>query len=402
MAHYVRASEPTESSLLEHERSCIRPRARVATSRSFVLITLVSGSMVGLALAGCGSKTDPGKGPSRTEVATVTSSTPSGSASSASSGSSAKTVASAASASGASSAVGAPSGSAAPTAKCSEILASHHRIIKAMGVFPEDDPNRWHALDEATVCVDTPKGAWAAVVENAKLTPPTEKGGMTGASGARTFIFSPADGKPARLAVEATWDHYHHESVEAPVLFDWDGDGTPEAFFLERGDVHEGASWEKGWVLTFKNGKVQKFAAKGLDGVNPLETKDVDGDGKLDFLASSPFEGTAEGMAFDYAVKGPKLLIHALADGTFSRDDAAAKAHAKKTCASKPEKITPPLLASAMCAHLWGMPAAQIQEQVTATCKDVQRDPSNPLTETCNDVAVLKDWLKKSPPLSLQ
>ncbi|MFO0661959.1 MAG: hypothetical protein U0165_19320 [Polyangiaceae bacterium] len=234
-----------------------------------------------------------------------------------------------------------------------------------------------------------------------KLKPGNDKDPLSSVTGSRTMIFTPADGKAARWSVEAKWEHYDWESVDAPLLFDYDGDGIPEALFVQKGDVNEGADWQKGYLLTYKNGKVQPYTAKGLEEVNLSGMLDADGDGRMDLVSPSPFMGTVDGMAFDYAVEGPALLLHSLPDGSFSRNDAAAKNHAKKACPSKPEKVTPPLLNNGICAYLWGVPATQIQEQIDSTCKDVLKDPANPLINTCNDAAAFKTWLKKPAPFTL-
>jgi hypothetical protein len=104
--------------------------------------------------------------------------------------------------------------------------------------------------------------------------------------------------------------------------------------------------------------------------------------------------------------------VHSLPDGTFSMNDASSIEFAKKIC-DKPgfsvsrdeEKHVDDetTFVNLACARLWGMPDAQAAGLVTAGCQPLTGEATcaEPSLKQCVYPALLKQWSKVTPPLTL-
>jgi hypothetical protein len=229
-------------------------------------------------------------------------------------------------------------------------------------------------------CVKTPGGAWAIVLGKALLTPSSEDDwtaewildgevmlAHVDAVGAVTHapIRTQAGGRNGTgpfddKAVSANCCAWVFGGLEPIELFDFDGDGEPE--------VHVGASYGSEGVhersddlFTFKNGKLEHYAPAAAYSFEAM--KDQTGDGIPDLLFSYPLSGSEScGSGFPADGSGMAFIAHALPNGTFSADDAAARAFARQGCPTKPGAIKD--LNDVLCARLWGADSTKLELQV--------------------------------------
>jgi hypothetical protein len=173
-----------------------------------------------------------------------------------------------------------------------------------------------------------------------------------------------------------------------------------DAVFMERtnktpndGDVTQ----PEGGIYVVRDHAIVRYpelAKRNID-----EVKDVDGDGRPDLILTDPFVTqhglNSNGMPMmGKYVSVAQPIAHALADGTYSFDDAIAESLARKACPSKPSPTPPkidrgepasepsalsplpngsaPLFAELetwiACSKLWGVPTAEVKNALR-TCK---------------------------------
>jgi hypothetical protein len=193
-----------------------------------------------------------------------------------------------------------------------------------------------------------------------------------------------------------------------PVLADLDGDGEPE-IFVRRDGKHQNTDIQgTDLVWTFREGAVEPLP--GSRGLGVEAMRDADADGRLDLVTHDPYRGEggfACGLVSldSYRVVGPELLVHARPDGTFSLDDAEAKAFARKQCPARPKRIggrKGRVGHDIGCAHLWGASERDIVRDL-ASCAP---RPGEAYEPHCPDWCEYeKDYVKKftaaPPPLRL-
>jgi len=99
---------------------------------------------------------------------------------------------------------------------------------------------------------------------------------------------------------------------------------------------------------------------------------------------------------------GPRFFAHSLATGSFSQDDAAAKAALKRACPKKPESIVQAANAAQsaknlVCARALGVSAEAVSTELTqkhaALCGDAV---------SCPLASALEAWAKITPPIILE
>lgn len=134
-----------------------------------------------------------------------------------------------------------------------------------------------------------------------------------------TLAFVKADGTVLRARLpggRAWWT----------VVHDFDGDGTAEAGLrVER----QSGSAVPTTLYTMHDGAVVAYARAA--GIAVDEARDVDSDGRPDFLTDSPF--VTPNTCGPSTFYGVPEVVHALADGSFSRDDAVAREWMRQRCA---------------------------------------------------------------------
>lgn len=230
-------------------------------------------------------------------------------------------------------------------------------------------------------CVKTPGGAWAIVLGKALLTPRNEDDwttewvldgevmlahvdavGVVTHAPIRTQAGGNGTGPFDDKAVSANCCAWVPGGLEPIELFDFDGDGEPE--------VHVGASYDSEGVhersddlFTFKNGKLERYAPAAAYAFEAM--KDQTGDGIPDLSFSYGLAGGEScGSGFPADGSGMGFIAHALPDGTFSSDDAVARAFVRQGCPTKPVAIKD--LGDILCARLWGVDSAKLELQVRA------------------------------------
>lgn len=272
----------------------------------------------------------------------------------------------------------------------------------------EDAAHRWLGDAGPTTrplvgtCLESPAGAWwfdlpdlSAVKEPHDFEFATE--------GRFILVFEPREGKPVRFVAPEVFYDYGQRILQQPWIFDFDHDGVPELFVDAREEGEEGHRASFIQLFTFRGGAIKPYDTKlGM----PLEgSRDIDGDGRPDLLVAAGYteslEGCASGFSYDYPT--PAFAAHALADGTFSLDDAQAKAFAKVTCPAPPTKIASST--DAMCARLWATDPKKERARVVSSClpwscpDDVAGKPQKKgATEDC---ARRVHFFDRLPPLTL-
>lgn len=196
--------------------------------------------------------------------------------------------------------------------------------------------------------------------------------------------------------------------VSAELAGDYDGDGVPE-FYV---DLHtmgpEGGESDDATIYTVDgHGKVVQYAPSASIDLSGAPF-DADGDGRLDLPTSDKLalfgEATCEYWK-NYGTTVP-LLAHALPDGTFSIDDAVAKAWARKSCPTAPPTIGS--TQDALCARLWATTPAEVtaaRARVTSSCVQwdcdlEQKHKAQPRGAT-HDCDARKDTFDQAAPFTL-
>jgi hypothetical protein len=197
----------------------------------------------------------------------------------------------------------------------------------------------------------------------------------------------------------------------APVVFDYDGDGEPEAVVVVKMvDYDE----DGGSPISFR-GRIWTVHAGALRLYPPArsfiveEIRDVDGDGRPDIITHEPYVDSATincGSGDGYSVYGPALLVHSLPDGTFSLADAQAMLFAKRECAVKPSPVLliiqdfqPEMVdfsrsaKNVACARLWGVDERTLRAEIALRCYVLNEN-----CVTCDNRALLDKWASMEPP----
>jgi hypothetical protein len=316
--------------------------------------------------------------------------------------------------------------SRAPVARrCAQIDRDNQQALAAFAqtsgkAVPEDFKR---ALHDAARCVETPHGAWGLAISSLTVDAASWIAGRwslvyVDASGAR-FSVSPssdhrmgADGEePVTQDANLNLDEVGSLVPLAPVVFDYDGDGEPEAVVVVKMvDYDE----DGGSPISFR-GRIWTVHAGAIRLYPPArsfiveEIRDVDGDGRPDIITHEPYADLATincGSGDDYPVYGPALLVHSLPDGTFSLADAQAMLFAKQECAVKPSPVIlivqdfqpemvdfPRSAKNVACARLWGADEQTLRAEIALRCYVLNEN-----CVTCDNRALLDKWASMERP----
>lgn len=292
-------------------------------------------------------------------------------------------------------------------------------------------------ISEHTACVPGATGSWATFFEGgadprawAWFVGFLPKGGAL-AKHAGNFP-DQIDQRVSHSAYSGKADLFDGATYLGPyrlqVVSDYDGDGTPEAVVWTAQIGQEVRSSARGLLWSFARGSVAPYAKADKLGVAPYEVDpnaptepapltDLDGDGRIDLLGYGPFFGVFKqgcGVIESFDALGPRLALHALADGSFSERDAAAIAYAKQRCPSPPTRVLTvgehgvdqrAALSNLGCAKLWNAPASAIDGERRSACGDVQPPKSDcDAPRKCSPelLAVLAAWSNKKAPFTLE
>ncbi len=256
-----------------------------------------------------------------------------------------------------------PNDVAAPVATaCAAMEARRRASLASVGPgapSTEDDPH----VEAVGRCFHAGRGAWVLEPGAARV----RRGRDLADEPIRwievgwTLAFVQPDGRVLRRRIagaRASWS----------VFFDFDGDGTAEAGLRIPG----GGDHARSTLYTVHDGAIVPYApGAGVDAEVP---HDVDGDGRPDFLTDSPF--TTPNTCGPSVFYGVPEVVHALADGGFSRDDAVAREWMRQRCAgvtpASAERLIeggPPfreIVGRIGCLRYLGVPAEALQRALDA------------------------------------
>lgn len=316
--------------------------------------------------------------------------------------------------------------SAPIASRCGQI---DHENRDALGTLARKGGNSYIAefgavFRDALRCVETPHGAWGLTIGALTATSDAigghwsivyvdAAGGRVSVSPDTSLSVGGVGQEPATQTQNLEWSGTTRIVPAAPVLFDFDGDGNPEAVVVVRTDMiqESGISFHilRGRIWAVREGAValygpaREFIAE--------EIHDVDGDGRPDIFTHEPYADATTiqcGSEDVYPVYGPKLLAHSLVEGSFSRTDATAVSFAKRECANLPrpaivdERDRPEIVDFARsarniaCARLWGAEEGTLVSEITTRCHPLNQ------CSTCDDKAMLERWATINPPLRIR
>jgi hypothetical protein len=275
-------------------------------------------------------------------------------------------------------------------------------------------------LRDALACTETARGAWALTVGSLtaddsgvggrwSLTYVNAAGARLAVSPDTTLALGGGGPEPLARRQNLEWSANARVVPLRLLLFDYDGDGEPEAVVIvKRIEINEsGTSFRilRGRVWSARAGAIELYApARELIAE---EVRDVDQDGRPDLVTRGPYAALATvkcGSEEPYPVRGPTLVAHSLAGGGFSWSDAQAVAFARQECPSRPRPVLvsdrehPDFIqlgASARnlaCARLWGADEQLMLSDIQARCHQSDNCP------TCDDKEMLERWAAIVPP----
>nr|MBK7065832.1 VCBS repeat-containing protein [Deltaproteobacteria bacterium] len=310
------------------------------------------------------------------------------------------------------------------SAQCDALRAeSQATVARALG---RRSAATWPVLASLDWCSPTPGGgAWALRVDalSVERDPDTRAELLQGTfslvhstpSGERSAARPWSEGitGPEGNLVCAVGDEC--VAIEAPSLFDHDGDGEPEVFVRVTTERRGGPSTFHGRVWTFRDGAVDVYAPSREWMVAAV--RDVDGDGRPDLLTHGHYVTEAPGPCGEapHAAVGPLLAAHALPDGRFSLTDEAARRADRERCPAATADpagvvVTTPggrvdaaaTFERVVCARLWGASAAAVSERVRASARALRAGGRRCAARAPSDVDVLLEWAQQTPPVDLR
>jgi hypothetical protein len=335
---------------------------------------------------------------------------------------------------------------AATHASCAALAASTARQLDQirdpfLSSSPDDSAARVAAFRDVitthTACVPATGGAWATLFEGG-VDPRAWRwlvgflpNDGTAVTHAGNFI-DQVDAHAAPSTFTGKADLFDGATYAGPyrlqVVSDYDQDHSPEAVVWTAQLGQEVRSAARGVVWSFAHGAVEPFAGAARFSIAPFEVdasapaeptplSDLDGDGRVDLLGYGPFVGVFKqgcGVVESFDALGPRLAMHALANGTFSDDDPVARAHAQRQCPARPARIVVfgerevdrrTTLLNLACARLWNVPSRAVASETKAACAGdppASADCDAPRKCSAEARAVLAAWADKKPPFTLK
>ena len=323
-----------------------------------------------------------------------------------------------------------PSASAAvaPPAKdvaCEALEAARkEENTRLKSIADSQDPmSRIQGMNDEVVnaffkCTKTKSGgAWGLGLEDLKVDQATH-----GVSGELVAIHADAKGQVVKTSLAGTArtkdrafqsNDLDHVAIDTQMTYDFDGDGEDELVAIGHDQTKDGAREALAYIVQAKNGSAQIYPpAKDL----PIfRVEDVDRDGRPDFISYGPYRAFAPARCNGAPAlfNGPPMLIHSLADGTFSLTDDKAVAFAKQQCEKPGFAVArddqkrvddEQTFVNVACARLWGMPEAQAVSEVARSCNAIRGEASckeSTLT-ACVYPAEMTKWARAKPPLTIK
>ena len=194
-------------------------------------------------------------------------------------------------------------------------------------------------------------------------------------------------------------------------IYDYDDDGRDEAVvsYELRARPPGAAPAPLPAVWSFDDQGVAPYAKAPELAAGSVGVEQLDSDMRPDLADLGPFSAW---LGRDCGRKdcpahlvGPRFFAHSLPDGTFSRDDTAARAALAKACPKPPAGVaafvgrglgTAQLGKAVACARIYGASTESILAELHAE----QATLCGPL-ETCALLTTLEAWARATPPLAL-
>jgi hypothetical protein len=288
-----------------------------------------------------------------------------------------------------------------PGALCAELAAANQtEAARATGTCTDqkdtpfyvmgDVPTAHASLEQAArdgtfSCRATLQGAWGIQIFGASISSPSVEGGLRcGWEVGARLIYQPTTGARTELPLGPIGDFYGHGFAHVEAVADLDGDGVPEAILESfRGSFGSCEGRPKLRVLSAKGGQIVDYPIPF-----PFDAWiDADGDGRPDLVDQSYFSYVNYGLCGDDRSTSVPILLHARADGTFSRDDQVARAWARTQC---PERPADPG-SDVACARVWGATREEVEAQLPPV-------PDSPDTSMVVQIQAQHDLAAVDPP----
>lgn len=263
-----------------------------------------------------------------------------------------------------------------------------------------------HAIAELTAslgdCTPTRGGAWMILPLTASL---TWDGDAYALHATVHVAFVDAGGVPHhapdefQVGEEPAMAGTARLSIER--LFDFDGDGTTEAFAYFEDHYWEDTSRRR-VLLGLADGTVAPLAS--AHDIDISEVIDFDGDGRPDLVSIARYWSGSDCGDDPPRVGTPPVLFHSLPSGQFSANDDVAAAFLRRACPRAPTRLlgsdwpcgeqeARPRIA---CARVWGASAADVRARL-ASEEGTLSDEARELGEW----AALDAFAEIDPPLVL-
>lgn len=319
-----------------------------------------------------------------------------------------------------------PSGAAGARASCDALARAQSALWeRARRSFLGDAaaPCAPTPIKGTGACVVDPSGdgAWALTVgalsvewteQHAKACDLSARIDVVRFGGGRVKSFTPGP-RPFNYR-ESRWTTENTSVASLKVLGDWNGDGAPEVRVTIDVRQHEAERSGYDGVLSADAlaigpyAPAMRFWPRSLHDVP--EIRDVDADGRLD-LVYFPYRARGEsvfGFALDTSEAKLAFLAHALPDGSFATDDAAARAFAQRACPIAPSGLVlgdgtkDPFAVGrrVACARVWGVTPADLARPLKESCPKMAAGVLGRDDGTCPPW--LDAWRREGPPLVLE
>lgn len=321
---------------------------------------------------------------------------------------------------------------------CALLRAKNER---ALGAVPQ--ASAWHERD----CAGSGAGALGLLVHSVKAEPCESAEGKVAAEWRLALARVRPDGALERIGGAARLDKLLEENsschavddehrVSLAAAADLDGDGAPEVVLVRSSSGEESLdSWE-GSIWTVRGGEAARYPRDpglprvapepGRDGAFTPQVRDVDGDGRPDFLHQGPYAEAEHPVCglFGSGLAVPAVfLYHARRDGRYVSDDEAARAQIRAYCGPaapayppseipmherKGEGLAEAAARYAVCARVYGADPAELKRRMDRACpawtsdKDVYNSCGS---EEAPEATECPEWLSEiiriAPPVRI-
>jgi len=191
------------------------------------------------------------------------------------------------------------------------------------------------ALPDAARCLPVAGGAWSLRFASLEYRATDE--GLRGPV-QLAFAGAPTAGRWAPAAIAEPWQEgtFRSTTYSLDRAFDWDHDGRPEVVLRTNTWEHEGPSASTLAIYGARGGAVVAYAPAADFNGSIVALEDADRDGRDDLVLPTAWR-FVDGCGMNgIEHEGPRLLAHALPDGSFSTTDDVARRWVTGACEQMP------------------------------------------------------------------